>query len=139
MVKSRLYPYYQATIEKYPDLDVFAANVLLSIYKDLKRSGHDVDKISKEDMIALFSFIARNEIPKSSMREALIMLSEGKDINTIRKSLSSLSENELKKIISDAIKRSPGKNESVLMGIIMQQSGGRADGAVVARLLREML
>ncbi len=140
MVKSRLYPYYQATRENHPEIDpVFVANVFLSILKDLKRSGHDVDKISKDDVGILFSMIEKNEIPKSSMREALIMLTEGKDINTVKKSMSSMTEEEVRKIISDAIKRNSGKNESVLMGIIMSKTGGRADGAHVARLLREMM
>ena len=140
IVKSKLYPYYKATIENNPEIDpVFVANTFLSTLKDVKRSGYDIDKIQKDDIAALFSLVARNEIAKNSMREALIMLAKGNSTNDIRKSLSMMSEEELRKIIRVVIKKNPGKKESVLMGLIMEKVSGRAIGATVARLLKEMI
>ncbi len=139
IVKSKLYPYYKATIENNPEIDpVFVANTFLSTLKDLKRSGYDIDKIQKDDIDILFSSVDRNEISKNSMKEALIMLCEGKSVGNIKKSLSVMKEDELRKIIADIIKDNPGKKDSVLMGIIMSKVNDRASGAVVSRLLREM-
>ncbi len=139
MIKSKSYEYYKATMENNPELEpVFVANTLLSTLKDLKRSGHDVDGIDKDRLDTLFSMIDKGTIPKSSVREALIMLAEGKDMNYVRKSLAAMSEEELRKIVEDTIKSNTDKKESVLMGFIMTKVGGRASGADVARILREL-
>ena len=98
----------------------------------------DIEKIKKDDIEALFVLVQDGKIPKNSMRDALIMIMTGKDVLQIKKSLATMSETELREIISSIIKEKADEKDSVLMRIIMAKTKGRASGALVARLLREM-
>ena len=70
------------------------------------------------------------------MPDALILITQGKR-NEIEGHLSQLSDKELEKLISGIIKNNPGKNEPVLMGLIMSRVRGRASGESVIKLLRK--
>ena len=90
-------------------------------------------------MEKLFASVAKGRVPKNSLHDALVMVIEGRAVKDVEDKFAPMEEDELKKVIADATKSNPGKNESVLMGIIMGRVGGRATGSEVMRLLRKML
>jgi len=136
MVKSKYYKLY----EKFKKIDPkFVASVLLSTFKDLKRQGFDVNSINEAELEKLFELIATNYIPKTKLNDALIDLTQGKTTDDIRTKYKSISDDELKAIIKTIIDQHPGKKESVLMGIVMKEIKGRADGKKIMQILREKI
>ena len=49
-----------------------------------------------------------------------------------------LSEKELRMIVAGVIKKNKDQKESVIMGLVMKEAKGRADGENVIRLIKEM-
>lgn len=136
IVKSKYFPLF----EKFKKYDPkFVASVFLSAFKDLRRQGYDVDSISEDKLEQVFELIISEYIPKTKLNDVLIELSQGKTTDDIRTRYKSMPDSGLKSIIKTVIDQNPGKKESVLMGIIMKEIRGRADGEKVMKLLRKQM
>jgi len=136
LIKSKLYSLFE-DLRKFNVDPVLIANTLLSTAKDLKRKGFAVEKITKSDWEYLFGLIEKGKISKNAIPDALILITQGKKAE-IERQFKQLSDEELRKIVSETVKNNPEMKESVLMGIIMAKVKGRASGERVSKLLRTM-
>ncbi len=134
IVKSKYYGYYSQTMEYDP---VLAANLFLSYYKDISRRGFDVSKITLEDLRIVLEKIKNNEIAKSSLTSILEDLASDVPVSDVLRKYSTISDSELEKIVKEAVAQNAGKKESVIMGIVMKQTKGKADGKKVSELVRK--
>ncbi len=134
IIRSRYYPLF----EEFQGFGrVMVASVFLSTFTDLKRKGFDVDLITKDHMFKIFSLAKDAKISKSSIPKAFEQLASGKDIDEVMSNLEAMPEKEVEKIVRETIKANPGKNESAIIGIVMRAVAGKADGKVVAGLIKK--
>jgi aspartyl-tRNA(Asn)/glutamyl-tRNA(Gln) amidotransferase subunit B len=110
-------------------------------------------KVSPEALAALARLVESNGVTTGAARQVLaIMVAEGGDPAAIveREGLGQMSDTgELETIVERAIEAEPGAAEKVrggnqkamgpLVGFVMRETKGRADGGEVNRLIREKL
>jgi aspartyl-tRNA(Asn)/glutamyl-tRNA(Gln) amidotransferase subunit B len=124
----------------------------------VERVGSDVDpadsKVSAEALAALVTMVSTKQVSRDAAREVLTRLvAEGGDPKAIieRENLGALSgeDNGLAEIVARALASDPAAAEQVragnmkaigpLVGFVMRETKGRADGGEVTRLIREQL
>ncbi len=124
----------------------------------IERIGSDVDpastKVSAEALASLVAMVSAKQVSRDAGREVLTLLvDEGGDPRTIveREDLGALSGdgNGLAEIVARALASDPAAAEQVkagnmkaigpLVGFVMRETKGRADGGEVTRLIREQL
>ncbi|MBI4019109.1 MAG: Glu-tRNA(Gln) amidotransferase subunit GatE [Candidatus Aenigmarchaeota archaeon] len=139
LARSEKYYLYENLTKKFNVDAVLVATTLLSTVKDLKRRGLDVDKISEDELEKVFAYAASGRMPKSAVPTALEGIASGKTAEEIIQSLEPVNEKKLRSIVNEAVDANAGQKESVIMGIVMAKVRGRADGSMVAKLLREAM
>jgi aspartyl-tRNA(Asn)/glutamyl-tRNA(Gln) amidotransferase subunit B len=124
----------------------------------VERIGADTDpydsKVSPAGLASLAGMVASKQVSRDAAREVLTRLvGEGGDPRTIveRENLGALSgeDNGLAEIVARAIASDPAAAEQVrggnmkaigpLVGFVMRETKGRADGGEVTRLIREQV
>ena len=123
----------------------------------VERIGSEADpaesRVTPESLADLSAMVARKEISRDASREVLTLLvAEGGDPRTIvaREGLGALAaDGQLAELIEQAIARDPGAADQVrannmkaigpLVGYVMRETKGRADGGEVRRLILERL
>jgi aspartyl-tRNA(Asn)/glutamyl-tRNA(Gln) amidotransferase subunit B len=124
----------------------------------IERIGSEADpaqsKVAPEALAALASMVSAKEVSRDAAREVLTRLvNEGGDPRAIveREGLGALSADEhgLAEIVDRAIASDPAAAERVregnaraigpLVGFVMRETKGRADGGEITRLIRERL
>jgi glutamyl-tRNA(Gln) amidotransferase subunit E len=118
--------------------------------KDLSRRGLNMERLSSAIIIELFTSLDKGLFAKEAISEILAVIGNGK-ANDIGEAISllqlhQLETGELQQILEDVFSKNIGivqdKREaafSILMGMIMAKSRGRADGALVSTLLKKKL
>ncbi|MBV8999603.1 MAG: Asp-tRNA(Asn)/Glu-tRNA(Gln) amidotransferase subunit GatB, partial [Solirubrobacterales bacterium] len=123
-----------------------------------ERIGSDADparsKVTPEGLAALATMVKAREVSRDAAREVLtLMVSEGGDPRAIveREGLGAISAEDdgLGEIVDRAIAADPDAAEKVragnmkaigpLVGYVMRETKGRADGGEITRLIRERL
>jgi glutamyl-tRNA(Gln) amidotransferase subunit E len=127
---SRMFPKVDANI---------IAKMVIEMPKELKTRFKLDKKIDRQAYVSVLDALNKMEIPQDSILYIFVEHLTGKSIEESIGKYRTVSDSELKKIISDVVKGSKDKKESVLMGMIMQKVRGRVDGKKVARMLREMM
>jgi aspartyl-tRNA(Asn)/glutamyl-tRNA(Gln) amidotransferase subunit B len=124
----------------------------------VERIGSDTDpaqtRVTPESLATLAAMVKAREVSRDAAREVLSRLvEEGGDAREIvqREGLGALSADEdgLGEVVERAIASDPGAAEQVragnmraigpLVGYVMRETKGRADGGEVTRLIRERL
>jgi len=118
------------------------AYVLLSVIKDLKRQGVDVNKIKEPELKKMLKNI--DKIPKESIPVILGELSKSKSFEESMKAFGSISQEELDKIIEKHLDKDLIKKEGILsfnkiMGPVMSEVKGRIEGEIVAKRLKSRI
>ncbi len=110
----------------------------------LRREGVKVDNVKKADLEEIFYRIASGKLSKEAIRGLLKSISEGTGVEeSVQKlGLSLMDKSELERIVADvvvaniALVKSRGLDAlGALMGIVMENVRGKADGKVVHELL----
>jgi len=122
------------------------AKILLSTLKELKKEGQKTEKIKLEDLKAIFSSLAKKEISKESIPELLRSICEGKTAGEALKKGEKLSEKEIEKLVDalleekkDFIALKKIQASTALMGVLMKELRGKADGITINRILTKKL
>jgi len=142
VVKSIYLPLFEKVVNEIDTNYSRVAFILLSVIKDLRRSGVDVDKISDEELMKLFRNLS--EIPKEAIPSILREMSVSRSFEDVMRSRESITSEELEKIIEkhldlDLIKKEGYNSIKKLMGPIMSEVRGRISGDVVVRKLKEKI
>ena len=154
--RTELGDYFEAAIGA---ADAADANAVANWLEQLvERIGSDVDpatsKVTAEALASLATMVSAKEVSRDAAREVLTRLvAEGGDPTAIveRENLGALSgeDNGLAEIVARALASDPVAAEQVkagnmkaigpLVGYVMRETKGRADGGEVTRLIREAL
>ncbi len=154
--RTELGDYFEAAVGAADGAD---ANAVANWLEQLvERIGSDVDpatsKVTAQALASLAAMVSAKEVSRDAAREVLTRLvAEGGDPTAIveRENLGALSgeDNGLAEIVARALASDPGAAEQVkagnmkaigpLVGYVMRETKGRADGGEVTRLIREQL
>lgn len=112
------------------------ADVLAVKEKELKKR-HGVDVDVEEVCEELFERLARDEISKDAIEDVLLSFAKHGSVDWDR--FRAADDSVLVAAVEQAISKDPDAPFGALMGSVMEQLGGKADGKRVSELLRERL
>ncbi|MDO5848990.1 MAG: Glu-tRNA(Gln) amidotransferase subunit GatE [Methanobrevibacter sp.] len=137
------------TILEAVDVDATpVASLLAYDLKDLKRDGAEIDVLSDEHLIGIFTLLKDEKIAKDSITKLTIAVMEEPEteIEALAESnnLTLLSEEKVQEIIAEIVVNNASMVEQrqmgamgPLMGMSMKQLKGKADGSVVNKIVKE--
>ncbi|MHA2007105.1 MAG: Glu-tRNA(Gln) amidotransferase subunit GatE [Promethearchaeota archaeon] len=134
----------------YPDNPSLVFTTLLETTTALRRDGKNVENISNEDYVEIFTLLKKQEISKEAIEEVMSLKSDSPEltIDQIKKKLKieRISLEDLKKIIDETvdtnknlIKEKEMRAMGPLMGEVMKKVRGKIDGAIVSKELNTAL
>jgi glutamyl-tRNA(Gln) amidotransferase subunit E len=118
--------------------------------KALKRDGVAVEKVSDKQVDNIFKLVGDGKLAKEAMSEVFTWLSKNEE-KTIEEAirdlgLQAIPQAELEKLVTkiveehkELIKKQGESSFGVLMGIAMNNLRGKADAAIVSKVLKEKL
>jgi len=133
LVRSKYFPLFEEFKEFGPRL---VATTFLSTFTDLRRRGFPLEKVTRDHLFKVFSLAQKGALSKDALPKIFEMLASGEEIGKVISQFESLPEKEIEKAVNDVISKNAGKKESLIIGLVMQQLRGRADGSVVAEIVR---
>jgi len=154
--RTELANFYEAAVQAGDPVDPAAlANWIQALVERLEEGADPADsKLSAAAFASLVRLVSARAVSRDAAREVLgILLAEGGEPDTIieREGLGSLSSEDdgLAAIVAAAIAADPAAAENVrsgnmkavgpLVGYVMRETKGRADGGEITRLIREQL
>ncbi|MGB8779034.1 MAG: Glu-tRNA(Gln) amidotransferase subunit GatE [Candidatus Bathyarchaeia archaeon] len=118
--------------------------------KAIKRDGIRVEKVSDRQLSGIFSLVGEGKLAKEAISEVFTWLSKNED-RTIEEAirelgLQAIPQAELEKLVTkiveenkELIKKHGESSFSVLMGIAMNNLRGKANAALVSKVLKQRL
>ncbi|MFX0166828.1 MAG: Glu-tRNA(Gln) amidotransferase subunit GatE [Promethearchaeota archaeon] len=133
-------------IKLYPENPSLILTTLLETTTALRREGKNVENISDNDFLEIFTLLKRKEISKEAIEEVMGLKADSPDlsIDQIKKKLKieKLSLEDLKEMIGEIIKNNSKlikekemRAKGPLMGEVMKKARGKIDGAIVSKEL----
>ncbi len=124
-----------------------AATALTMILRELRREGCEVERLGREVMLGVFSALAQGRLTKESLPEVLRELAGGAELEEVlRRMGGKATEEEVRRLAKQVIEergefvRERGEGAAKpLMGVLMSELRGRAEGRMVMQVLQEEL
>ncbi|MBS3789823.1 MAG: Glu-tRNA(Gln) amidotransferase subunit GatE [Candidatus Thermoplasmatota archaeon] len=122
------------------------ANTFLHTFPDLQKEGYDTEKIKKEELFDVLQRYDSGGFAKEGIPELLKEIIDGKSVGEAVKSvgLESVDEEDIREVIIEVIEDRIDFVEEremgaigPLMGVVMEDLKGKADGEKVSKVLRE--
>jgi len=147
MIRSLRIDLFEETIKKHSELAVIAASTLETTWRNLEREGIGVDDIPEGQILLLFDRLAENKFAKEAIEELLTWLAKHPeqcvDDAITDLGLDVIPQTELKVVVDRIVKTNLAmvaeRGERAigpLMGLVMKEVRGRADGKLVNELLQ---
>jgi glutamyl-tRNA(Gln) amidotransferase subunit E len=126
------------------------AAFLTETVKALKRDGIAIENVSDEQLRAIFQGVSSGLLAKEAVADVFTWLSQHKD-KTLQNALDALglrmltnseTQNLVTRIIADnkqSVDKMGNKAFGLIMGLVMKEARGRANPAIVSKLLKELL
>ncbi|MFX1403639.1 MAG: Glu-tRNA(Gln) amidotransferase subunit GatE [Promethearchaeota archaeon] len=150
MIRSLRIDLFENIITEYPELAVTVAATLETTWRNLEREGVDVEGIPEKQILLLFNRLAAERFAKEAIEELLTWLAQHPE-KTVDDAIAALglgviSRSELKSIIDQIVKANAAmvaergeRAVGPLMGLVMKEVRGRADGKLVNKLLQDVV
>lgn len=125
-----------------------AANMFLHDFPEIQKEGDEPDNIDEESLMTLFDKLCQGVFAKEGIPEILKQLCEGATVEeAIEKAgLEGVGEEEVREIVKQVIENKKDFIEEremgamgPLMGVVMKELRGKADGELVSQILKEEL
>ncbi len=136
---------FEEGVEKCGEHSV-VANTFLHTYPDIEDEGLDTENIGEKELFEIFERYDSDEFAKEGIPDLLKEIAKGKRVEEAIKSagLETVGDEEIREIIVDVIEdridfveeREMGA-VGPLMGVVMEDLKGKADGEKVSEILRE--
>ncbi len=120
----------------------FIAHILIEAPKEVKkRFKCDTAVLSDSHFKDLLTLLDKGAIAKQAVIPILVKLCKAPElrVDDVSGEYKALSRKELKKIIEKIVSENKGLSPKVLMGLIMKEVSGRADGKTVSEILNKLL
>lgn len=124
--------------KKFKNLEAsFIMRTLIETPKEVKtRLKKEIENVKRENIEMVLEVIDKGEIPKSAAIEILAEIAEGKELDL--KKYKTASINEIEKEIRKVVEENKGAPFNALMGEAMKKLRGKADGKVIAELIKKL-
>ena len=150
MIRSLRIDLFEDIIRKHPKLAVTAASTLETTWRNLEREGIKVDDVPEEQVLLLFDRLAEEKFAKEAIEDLLTWLAQHpiQSVDTAIQDLGLgvISKEELKSVIERIVKTNAAmvaergdRAIGPLMGLVMKEVRGRADGKLVSELLQSAI
>ena len=139
---------FERLVKQFPDLKNIIIRTFLNTFSELENDGINTDNIDDKLLIDVFSALSNGKYAKEAVPEILRYLLQNKDAS-IDKAVETcgLSSTDKKDIVK-IVKRIVSKREEFikkrgtgalgpLMGIVMKELRGKADGKVISKILND--
>lgn len=144
--------FFENIMEKYKNLNAtLVIRTLEATPSELKKEGFPIDNLTEEHFLQVFELLNHNKIAKEGIPEVLKILCKNPEL-TAEKAASKIGLQSLvdtkniEKIIEDVVQSRVDfiKERGVgavgpLMGVVMKQLRGKADGKLVSAMLKERI
>ncbi len=139
---------FEEIVEEYDVNPTLVASTLEQTMIQLKGEGIPVENINESSIKKLFKLISEDKIPKDSLINILKEVGKGSSVKESIEDLGiqKMDEKKISDIISeivedkeDLIEERGEKSIDALMGLAMQEVGGKADGKTVHAILEEKI
>lgn len=148
--KKPAWKFFEEVVEEIKIAPSIAANTLLGTLKDLKRDGYETESIGGEKLKEVFRLVAENKMAKEAIPKVLAVVAKNpvqKVENVVRQvGIGFIGEDEIEEAVRNVLKvreefvREKGLDAAKpLMGVVMKELRGRADGKLVSEMLRREL
>jgi len=129
---------FEELVKTYPaQKPAFIAETLISTPLEMKRKFEvDPDSLTEDNFRDLFGFLGEEKIHKDIVLDVLIDMAKGQF--SLQK-YSSLSTEDLHKIIAEVVNSNPKAPFGALMGQCMKKLAGKASGETISRELKRIL
>ena len=143
----RRMPLYERAVENGYDPGL-VASTLEGTLVDLRRDGAPVEKLDDSEIMRVFEMVAQDEVAKEGVPELLRGVAEGDEPDDVAEELGleSAAREEVEEVVDGILEeRSEYVEEEGmgamggLMGAVMEEMRGKADGELVSDVLREKL
>ncbi|XGI83791.1 Glu-tRNA(Gln) amidotransferase subunit GatE [Halorutilales archaeon Cl-col2-1] len=141
-------PLFEKGVEMGADPSL-VAQTLESDLVELRREGVAVEEITDDEILSVFELVVEDEIAKEGVPELLTGLAEtGKETDALVDDLGlrSAGRGEVEEVVEDVIDEKQGLIDEqgmgafgALMGVVMEEMRGKADGELVSDVLQEKL
>ncbi len=141
---------FDELVERTKVSPTFAAATLTETFKALKRDGVEVDKVTDDQLIEVFSLVGSEKISKEAIPEIVTWLSKNEGSTPSEAvealGLSMISEQDLSNVVEEIIRKNKdvatkkGENAlGFLMGLVMQKYRGKVKPDQVKTVLMKKL
>ena len=142
VVKSDYAVLFETIVKKTKINPNIIANVFVNTLKDLKkRENIPVENLEDKDFEELFELLWEGKIVKESIPDVLTFRIKNPSVkmkDVIKKlGLETLSEEELTKIVKDAIKENKNQPLNKIIGIVMSKVRGKVNSQVVVEIVKK--
>ena len=139
IVKSGKAEFFSKIVNEFNNIKPsFVAEILVSSGKELEKEGYDPGKIKDNDLLKIFGFLNKGEIGKDSIMNLIISSAEGKNIDEEKKKYEMISDKDLEKIIKEIIQKNKNVPAKALIGIVMKELRGKADGKKIVEIVNKL-
>ncbi len=142
MILSKKLRFFQKALETKAN-PVLIATVLEDRLTELRREGVKVEAVKEEDLLSMFKAVVEEKLSKEAIPEVIRLLAEGENFENVLKKFEKIPEEELLKKAKELLEKLKETEESkkfkVLMGLMMKEFRGKADGRIIAKVVREVL
>ncbi len=146
MIRSLRIDLFEQITKNHPQLAVTVAASLETTWRNLEREGVAVDDIPEDQIILIFDKLAENRFAKEAIPDLLTWLAKNPKAaveDAVQNlGLGAISKEELKAIVDNIMKANSKmisergeRAMGPLMGMVMKEVRGRADGKLVNELL----
>jgi glutamyl-tRNA(Gln) amidotransferase subunit E len=141
---------FEKIVEETRASPVLVANTLLGTVKDLERKGIPVESLTWERLLEAFEAVEKGQVTKEALPEVLALAARSptKPLGEILREMGTevLKEKEIVSLVRrvlekrEAFAREKGPRAAKpLMGVVMKELRGRADGEMVSRIVEREL
>ncbi len=143
----RRMPVYERAVERGYDASL-VASTLVETLVDLRRYDVPIERISDDDLLETFRLVDEDEVAKEAVPDLLRGVAQGDEPAQVADELGleTAAHDEVEEVVEEVLEQRSGYVEEEgmgamggLMGVVMEEMRGKADGEVVSDVLQEKL
>ena len=116
----------------------FIAETMTATFRELKREGCTVEKITEEDFERILELLNNGEISKDALVSLLRAVALGKDVEKEKENYILLGDAALEKKIKEIIAKHKAVPTNAIIGIAMKELRGKAEGRKIAEIIQRL-
>ncbi len=148
MAASPSYPLFEDIMEKYPVSASIAVRAIETIPIELAREGVEISNLTEQHYRDCFALVAQGSVAKEGLTQLLRALAGHPQMTADEAAkaagLAGASEADVEKAVravvagkADLVRSKGERSIGPLMGLVMKELRGKADGAVVSAILKK--